>query len=351
MTVGVRPTRFAACLRTTSLLACGLALGFSSSAGAQDPIAEFYKGKQVTITVGFGSGGSASLYAQVLGRHMGRYLPGNPGFVVQHMPGAGGLVVTNHNANTAARDGTAFTITDRAVPLEPLLGNPNAKFDARRFGWIGNANVEYTTCIAWHTARVKTLQDAMTHELVAGGTGAEATAVIFPKAVNKLLGTRIKIVLGYPGSTEILLAMERGEIESFCAIGWTFVKLRKGDWLKEKKINILFQMALAKHPEIPDVPFIPDLARTPEDRQVFEFLFTPQQFGRAFFAPQDVPPARLQALRGAFERTLKDRAFLEDADKMGLEVQLVGGEETQAQIERVYATPKAVIERARSISQ
>ena len=196
-------------------------------AAAQDAVADFYKGKQVAITVGFGLGGSASLYSQVLARHMGRHMPGNPNFVVQHMPGAGGLLVTNNSANNAPRDGTVFTITDRAVPLEPLLGNPNAKFDARKFGWIGNANVEYTTCIAWHTARVKTLADAFTHELVVAGTGAEATAVIFPKAVNKLLGTKIKIVPGYPGSTEIPLAMERGEVEGFCAIGWTFVKLRK----------------------------------------------------------------------------------------------------------------------------
>jgi tripartite-type tricarboxylate transporter receptor subunit TctC len=338
-----------------STLSCAIAsavsLGLPHPAVAQDAIAEFYKGKQVAITVGFGSGGSASLYSQVLARHMGRHMPGNPNFVVQHMSGAGGLLVTNSSANNAARDGTVFTITDRAVPLEPLLGNPNAKFDARRFGWIGNANVEYTTCIAWHTARVKTLADAFTHELVVAGTGAEATAVIFPKAVNKLLGTKIKVVLGYPGSTEILLAMERGEAEGFCAIGWTFVKLRKGEWLRDKKINVLFQMALKKHPEIPDVPFIPDLAKTPEDRQVFEFLFTPQEFGRAFFAPPDVPPARLAALRQAFERTLKDRAFLDDADKAGLEIQYVAGDEVQKQIERVYATPKTVIERARTIAQ
>jgi tripartite-type tricarboxylate transporter receptor subunit TctC len=332
-------------------IACIVALGLPLPVDAQDAVAEFYKGKQVAITVGFGSGGSASLYSQVLARHMGRHMPGNPNFFVQHMPGAGGLLVTNNSANNAPRDGTVFTITDRAVPLEPLLGNPNAKFDARRFGWIGNANVEYTTCIAWHTARVKTLADAFTHELVVAGTGAEATAVIFPKAVNKLLGTKIKVVLGYPGSTEILLAMERGEAEGFCAIGWTFVKLRKGDWLRDKKINVLFQMALRKHPEIPDVPFIPDLAKTPEDRQVFEFLFTPQEFGRAFFAPPDVPPARLAALRQAFERTLKDRAFLDDADKAGLEIQYVAGDVVQKQIERVYATPKAVIERAKAVAK
>jgi tripartite-type tricarboxylate transporter receptor subunit TctC len=332
-------------------IACAVALGLPLPAAAQDPVADFYKGKQVAITVGFASGGSASLYSQVLARHMSRHMAGNPNFVVQHMPGAGGLLVTNNSANSAPRDGTVFTITDRAEPLEPLLGNSNAKFDARRFGWIGNANVEYTTCIAWHTARVKTLADAFTHELVVAGTGAEATAVIFPKAVNKLLGTKIKIVPGYPGSTEILLAMERGEVEGFCAIGWTFVKLRKGDWLRDKKINVLFQMALKKHPDIPDVPFIPDLAKTPEDRQVFEFLFTPQEFGRAFFAPPDVPPARLAALRQAFERTLKDRQFLEDADKAGLEIQYVAGDEVQKLIEHVYATPKAVIERAKAVAK
>jgi tripartite-type tricarboxylate transporter receptor subunit TctC len=332
-------------------VACAIAFVLPGPAAAQDAVAEFYKGKQVAITVGFGSGGSASLYSQVLARHMGRHMPGNPNFVVQHMPGAGGLLVTNNSANNAPRDGTLFTITDRAVPLEPLLGNPNAKFDARRFGWIGNANVEYTTCIAWHTARVKTLADAFTHELVVAGTGAEATAVIFPKAVNKLLGTKIKVVLGYPGSTEILLAMERGEAEGFCAIGWTFVKLRKGDWLRDKKINILFQMALNKHPEIPQVPAIIDHARTADDRKVFEFLFAPQEMGRPFFAPPDVPTDRLAALRRAFELTLKDPQFLADAEKMGVEVQHVGGAAIQTLLEKIYASPREIIDRAKAVAE
>jgi tripartite-type tricarboxylate transporter receptor subunit TctC len=318
---------------------------------AQDAVADFYKGKQVTIMIGFSPGGSSSLYAQALARHMGRYLPGNPGFIVQHVPGAGGIVVANNIYNTVTRDGTAFAITSRTAAIEPLLGNPNAKYDGRKFGWIGTANVEYTTCTAWHTAKVKTLQDAMTTELIVGGSGADATEVVFPKAANKLVGTKFKVVLGYPGSTELLLAMERGETEGFCGIGWTFLKLRKGDWLKEKKVNILYQMSLEKHPELPHVPAIIDYAKTPEDRKVFEFLFAPQEMGRPFFAPPGVPADRLTALRLAFERTLKDPAFLQDADKMGVEVQHVGGEAIHALLDRVYASPKEVIDRAKAVAE
>ena len=282
---------------------------------------------------------------------MGRYLPGSPSFIVQHVPGAGGLVLANNMANTVTRDGTAFAITGRTAAIEPLLGNKNAKFDGRQFNWIGTANVEYTTCSLWHTARVKTLQDAMAMEAVVGGSGADATEVIFPKAANKLVGTRFKIVLGYPGSTEILLAMERGEVDGFCGIGWTFLKLRKGDWLRDKKLNILYQMSIEKHPELPHVPAIIDYAKTPEDRKVFEFLFAPQEMGRPFFAPPGVPAERVAALRAAFARTLKDPQFLAEAEKMGVEVQHVGGEHIQALVERIYASPPDLIARARAVAE
>jgi hypothetical protein len=230
-------------------------------AAAQDAVADFYRGKQVSILVGFTPGGSSSLYAQALARHMGRYLPGSPSFIVQHVPGAGGLLLANNVANTVPRDGSAFAITGRTAAIEPLLGNKNAKFDGRQFNWIGTANVEYTTCSLWHTAKAKTLQDAMRIETVVGGSGADATEVIFPKAANKLTGTKFKVVLGYHGSTEILLAMERGEVEGFCGIGWTFLKLRKGDWLKDKKINILYQMSLRTCRRSSTTPAPPTTAR------------------------------------------------------------------------------------------
>jgi tripartite-type tricarboxylate transporter receptor subunit TctC len=340
------------CRPRALLMVLGLALGAPPTpAVAQDAVADFYRGKQVSILVGFTPGGSSSLYAQALARHMGRYLPGSPSFIVQHVPGAGGLLLANNVANTVPRDGLAFAITGRTAAIEPLLGNKNAKFDGRQFNWIGTANVEYTTCSLWHTAKAKTLQEAMRIETVVGGSGADATEVIFPKAANKLTGTKFKVVLGYHGSTEILLAMERGEVEGFCGIGWTFLKLRKADWLRDRKINILYQMSLEKHPELPDVPAIIDHARTPDDRKVFEFLFAPQEMGRPFFAPPAVPAERVKALRDAFARTFQDPAFLAEAEKMGVEVQHVGGEQIQALVERIYASPPEVIARAKAVAE
>ena len=318
---------------------------------AQDAIADFYKGRQISVMVGFSPGGSSSLYAQALARHMGRYLPGNPSFIVQHVPGAGGLVLANSMFNIAPRDGTAFAITGRTAAIEPLLGNKNARFDGRQFNWLGTANVEHTTCSLWHSAKVKTLQDALQMEAVVGGSGADATEVIFPKAANKLVGTKFKIVLGYPGSTEILLALERGEVDGFCGIGWTFLKLRKAEWLKDRKINILYQMSIEKHPDLPHVPAIIDYAKTAEDRSVFEFLFAPQQMGRPFFAPPGVPAERVRALREAFAQTLKDAQFLAEAEKSGIEVQLVDGERIQKLVDTIYASPTDVIARAKAVAE
>jgi tripartite-type tricarboxylate transporter receptor subunit TctC len=336
---------------TTRLTALGVVLCIPSSPGiAQDAVADFYRGKQINLVVSTGPGGSASLYAQATARHMGRHLPGHPNIIVQHVPGAGGLVAANAAYSIAPRDGSVIYTTGRTVPLDPLLGAKAANFDGRRFNYIGTANVEYTTCISWHSAPVKTLQDAFEKELVVGGYG-DGVATVFPRAANKLAGTRFKVITGYQGSPQILLAMERGEIEGFCAIGWTYLKLRKPDWLRDKKINVLYQMALTKHPDIPDVPAIIDYAKTPEDRKAFEFLFAPQEMGRPFFAPPGVPADRVKALRTAFERVLHDPQFLAEADKMGLEVQHRGGEHVQALVDRIYASPPDVIARAKAAAE
>lgn len=333
-----------------ALLTAALLTASCAPCIAQDPVADFYRGRQLAILVGFSPGGTGSLYAQAMTRTMGRHIPGNPTIIVQHMPGAGGLTVVNHIANTAPRDGTAIATTSRTAPIEPLMGNAAARFDPRQLGWLGTANVEYTTCIGWHTAKVQTLKDAFEHEMIVGGTGPAASEVVFPRAANKLTGTKFKVVLGYPGSTELLLAMERGETQGFCGIGWSFVKLRKGDWLREKKINLLFQMSLEKHPELPHVPAIIDHSRTPDDRRVWEFVLAPQEMGRPFFAPPRVAPERLAALRVAFERTLKDPAFLAEAEKSGLEVQWLGGERIEKLLDRIHGTPREIIERARTLA-
>jgi tripartite-type tricarboxylate transporter receptor subunit TctC len=296
-------------------------------------VSEFYRGKQVRIIVGFAAGGNSGLYGDVLGRHMGKHLPGAPAFVPQYMPGGGGLIAANHMASRAARDGTEIAITSRTA----------------EFNWLGSANIENSVCIADMNQPVKTFDDVRKTELVIGGSGADAIDMIFPRLANRLLGARFKIVSGYNTSNDILLALERREVHGFCGIGWAFLKLRKSDLLSEKKINILFQIAVDKAPDLPDIPRVQDLAQTNDDRQVLEFLLTPQGMGRPFFAPPEVPRDRVIALRKAFEDTLKDPDFLQEAAKTGLDIQFVSGEQVDRLLERAYATPHELVERAKDL--
>jgi tripartite-type tricarboxylate transporter receptor subunit TctC len=321
-----------------------------SETAAQDSVAGFYKGKQITIAVGTSPGSTASLYAQALVRHIGRYMPGTPSFIVQHVPGAGGLVAANKAYNNSPRDGTALVTTNSTISIEPLLGGKGAQFDALKFTWIGSTHVEHMTCVAWHNAAVKTLQDAFTKELMVGSYGAEGPSATFAKAANKLAGTRFIIITGYAGGPEALMAMERGEVEGFCAMGWSDLKLRHAEWLKEKKVNILFQMGLDKEVEILEVPSILDYAKTPVDREALELLFTPLGIGRPLYGPPGIPADRVEALRAALELTLKDPQFLADARHMGLDVRHVSGEAIQRLLQRIYASPKAVIDRAMTIA-
>ncbi len=318
---------------------------------AQTPVADFYKGKTVRVLIGFGPGGSSAFYGEILARYMGRHLPGNPAFIAQHMPGAGGLTVANFIAQRSPRDGTEFAITSRTAAFEPQRGNKNAAFDPLKLNWIGNANVENSLCLAWTTAPVKRMADLLDHELVAGGTGADTLAIAMPKTLNRMVGTKFKLVTGYPNSTDILLAMERGEVQAFCGLGWSYLKLRKAEWLEQKKVNILFQMAMQKHPDLPDVPLIQEIARTPEQKEILDLLLAPQEIGRPFFAPPDVPADRVEALREAFAKTLKDPDFLADADKAGVEVQYSSGPDVEAVLRRSYAASPQAVARAAELLQ
>lgn len=334
-------------LRATCVLACSIV-----SAGvaiAQDAVADFYRGKQVRIIVGFAAGGNSGLYGDVLGRHMGKHLPGSPNFVPQYMPGGGGLVAANHMASRAARDGTEIAITSRTAAFEPLLGNKQAQFNARAFNWLGSANIENSVCIADSREPVKTFDDVRKRELVIGGSGADAIDMIFPRLANRMLGAQFKIVSGYNTSNDILLAMERREVHGFCGIGWAFLKLRKAELLSQRRINILFQIAVDKAPDLPHVPRVQDLASDAADKQVLEFLLAPQGMGRPFFAPPDVPKARVAALRKAFADTMKDPEFLKEAAKTGLDIQFVSGEDVDALLDRTYATPPDLVERAKAL--
>ena len=331
--------------RLLLLAACVL---LTLAARGADPVEEFYRGRQLSLLIGFEAGGGYDLNARAIAQHMGRHLPGKPTIVPRNMPGAGSLRVANYLYSVAPRDGTEFGIFARTVPLDPLLGGKDAKFDARAFGWLGSPSNEVSTCVAWHTAPVKSAADLMTKELITGGTGTASPSTFFPNILNAVLGTHIKVVEGYGGTADSLLAMERGEVEGNCGWGWVPMKATKGDWLASGKIVPLIQLGMKKAPDHPEVPLALDLARTDEDRQVLELVFAPQIFARPITAPPGLPPERLAALRRAFAETLADPAFLADAAKQQLEIDYVSPAEIDALLARLYATPPAIIARAKA---
>lgn len=340
-TVSIKTRPIAAAL-VVGALAC---LGAAARA---DAVSDFYKGKQIGVIIALPPGGGYDINARALARHMGRHIPGRPSLIVRNMPGAASIRAANYLYNVAPKDGTEFAIFTRTVPLEPLLGGKGSQFDALKFNWLGSTSNEVSTCVAWHTAPVKTFADLLHTELIVSASGAGSPSIVYPKVLNAALGTKFKIVAGYPGSAESVLAMERGEAQGNCAWGWVPMIATKGDWLRDGKLNVLVQTGMKKYPGYPDVPLALDLARTEGDRQLLELVFAPQTFARPFAAPPGVPRERVAALRRAFADTTKDAQFLADAEKEGLEVELVTGDEIDAILARIYRTPKAVVDRAKA---
>jgi tripartite-type tricarboxylate transporter receptor subunit TctC len=302
---------------------------------AQSP-AEFYKGKNVDLYVGYSAGGGYDVYARMLARHMGKHVPGNPTIVVKNMDGAGSLRLANALYNSLPKDGTAFGTIARGGAFDPLLGNKAAQFDASKFNWIGSANDEVSVCVAWHTSGITKIEETFDKEIIVGGTGPSADTDQFPRIANGVLGTKMKIVTGYPGGNDISLAMERGEVQGRCGWSWSSVIATRKDWYDSKKINVLVQLSLAKHPDLPNVPLILDLAKTPEQKQILTLVFARQALGRPFLAPPDVPKDRVDALRKAFMDTMKDKEFLAEADKAKLEITPISGEDVQKIVVEAY---------------
>lgn len=331
----------AASIAVTCLLGAGVR--------AQDAAIPNAASRPITITVGTPSGSPASLYAQALARHLGRLLPGHPSVIVQHLPGAGGLLAANTAYNTMARDGSALVTTNSAIFLEPLLVGKGAQFDARRFTWIGGTHVERMLCVTWSTSKVKTLQDAIAQPAIIGSYGAEGPSAVLARAANRLAGTRFTLITGYSGGPEALIAMEREEVEGNCALGWQELSRRNNDWLKEHKVNLLFQMGLARDPEIPDVPLLLDHARSELDQAAMRLLFTPLEMGRPIYAPPGLHADAARDLRAALGQTLQDSRFLADAEQSGLPITHVGAERIAALLDEVYTAAPEIIARARLI--
>jgi hypothetical protein len=321
-----------------------------SPCGAQTP-AEFYKGKTIDVFIGTSVGGGYDAYARMLSRHMGRYIPGNPTLVPKNMEGGGGMRLANFLYNAAPKDGSQFATFNRGTGFDPLLGNKNAQFEAAKFNWLGSTNNEVSVCVAWHTTGISKYEELLTRELVVGASGPAADTYQFPKIANGVLGTKFKIITGYPGGNDIDLAMERGEVQGRCGWSWTSVKATHPTWLPQRKINILFQMGLSKHPDLPDVPLIMDLARTDEERAIFKVIFGRQVMAWPFMAPPGVPKERAEALRKAFMDTMKDKAFLADAAKGNFEIRPVPGDEIQKLVQEIYDTPAAVAQKTVQLLQ
>ena len=325
-----------------------LAIALPAPTARAELPADYYKGKQVDLIVGYDPGGGYDIYARALARHIGRHLPGNPTVVVRNMPGAASRLAANHLYSIAPKDGTTFGTIARGLPTEELLGAAGIRFESQKFTWIGSMNNEVSVGIAWHTSPVKTIEEAYSREMIVGGI---SDSIVFANVMNSVLGTKFKIVTGYKGGGEISLAMEQGELHGRMGWSWSSVMSTNRDWIRDKKLLLLVQFSTTKHADLPDVPLVTELARSPEDRALLELVFARQVIGRPFIAPPGLSADATATLRKAFDATLADPEFRAEAVKSKLEVNPVSGEDVERLVTRLFQTPSAVVERAKTIIQ
>ena len=323
---------------------CLLAVLATSSAQAQN-VEEFYRGKSVSLAIGFSAGGGYDLYARHLARYMGEHIPGKPTIVPQNMAGAGSLRAANYIFSVAPKDGSVFGTFSRTTGINPLLGS-GATFDGTKFSWLGSITDDTSTCITWHTSKVKTWQDLLTNEIILGGQGPSSEPDIFARLYKNLFDAKIKLVPGYPGTREITLAMERGEVDGLCGLSWSTLKTRHAKWLNEKQINIIIQSALKKNSELGTVPLIMDQTKDREKLQILKLILAAQEMARPFAAPPGIPADRKAALIAAFEATMKDPEFLAEARKRKIDVEPVSAKSLNELLAELYATPKEVLRKA-----
>lgn len=321
-------------------------VGAAPVSAQTDEVAAFYQGKQVTVVVGYPPGGGYDVYARLLARHMGRHIPGEPSMVPNNMPGAGSMIAANHLYNRAPKDGTMFGMFAGGMALAPLLGDTKALFDSRKLAWLGSMNEETSLCLSWGTSGITTIADVMAREFTIGTASSTGTSFAFPTSSNSLLGTKFKLVSGYPGSSGVMLAVERGEVQGMCGMPLATLQTVRPQWLEQKQINIILQEATRRHPDLPDVPTVMDLAKTEDTKRVVDLIYGWQIMGRPFTAPPGVPEARVAALRTAFDATMKDPVFLAEAEKQHVDISPIGAKEIEQFIARAYETPKPLVQRA-----
>jgi tripartite-type tricarboxylate transporter receptor subunit TctC len=336
-------------IRTAArVLGCSLAasLALTTAAPAQGQSAEeFFKSAQLTMYVGSGAGGGYDTLGRLVARHMSRFLPGQPAFVVKNIPAASGVQSANFVFNSAPKDGSAILAATNASLILPLYGSPVAQYDPRKFEWIGSVFKQQAICVSWHNVPVKTLEAATRREITMGATGVSGGPGVFPRILNTMVGTKFKLITGYT-TGDMRLALEKGEVDGICGLAWQTYKTVSRDWIENRKINIFAQMGLEKHPDLPHVPQAFELIKNPADRQVLELLAVPQEFGRPFVAPPGVPADRMAIYRNAFQAMLRDEQFIADLARQGGTVEALDDKQIQALLARAYAAPKEIRDRA-----
>ena len=320
------------------------ATAFTQSSHAQS-VEEFYKGKTINLAIGFSVGGGYDLYARHLARHIGKHIPGNPTILPQNMAGAGSLRAANFIYTAAPKDGTAFGTFARTTGINPLLES-GATFDGTKFSWLGSVTDDVSLCVSWHTTQVKTWDDFLKQPIPLGGQGPSSEPDIFARLFKNVFEAPIKLVPGYPGTNEITLAMERGEVDGLCGLSWSTIKTRHAAWLRDKKINLLVQSSFKKIPELADVPLVVEQTKDTEKLQILKLFLVAQEMARPFAAPPGIPADRKAALVAAFDKTMKDPEYLEDARKLNIDVNPVSGKALEDMLADLYATPKEVLKKA-----
>jgi len=324
-----------------------LVTGLAWPAHAQT-VADFYKDRPVTLITGYSPGGGFDLYTRVVANHLGRHIPGNPRIIVQNMPGAGSTRAAGHLYNIAPKDGTVIALA-RAPVIEPLVGTGGGSFDTTKFTWLGSGASDLTVCGLLGNPRVKTMADATQYEITLGGLGPGSDEDMYAKILRKLFGLKIRLVSGYPGGAEMVLAVERGELDGRC--GWAFssIKISKPDWIADKKIRFLNVMALERSPELPDVPSIMEFTTTERQKQILRFVLNAQTLGRPFAAPPNIPRDRAEALRKAFDDTMADPALRAEMKAKKLDVDHVRWQTIETLLKDLYSVPKDIVDEARAI--
>jgi tripartite-type tricarboxylate transporter receptor subunit TctC len=334
--------------RAAAAIGATLAWAMFATSACADPVADFYRGRTVTLVIGYSAAGGYDTYARVVARHLGEHIPGHPTILPQNMEGAGSLRAANWLYAAAPKDGSVIGMVARGMAMEPLIGRSHASFDSRKLTWLGSGTNEVSTCVTGHASAVKTWADALTKPFTVGGEGSGSDPDIFSTIMRNVFGVKLRLVSGYPGTAEITLAIERGEIDGRCGWSYSSLKQQHPDWVPNHQVNILVQLALSRSPELPDVPLIADLATTDRQRQILRLVFSRQAMARPFLAPPGIPEDRKQALRAAFDETMKDPAFLAEAKQRGLEVNPVSGAEIDKLIEELYQTPADIIAEVRA---